>query len=176
MTNAARLPAALPVAPYLGPERPGDAALVEGLSERAFGPGRFAKTAERLRENSTPLLDMSFVAWSEGEAVGCVRQWPVKIDDTPALLLGPFAVEDAWRGRGLGASLILHACDAARRAGHGLIILVGDQPFFGPLGFLAGPARNVRLPGPVDQRRVLVRELRTGAAADLSGLVRAITA
>ena len=176
MTTATRLSAALPVAPYLGPERPGDAPLVEGLIERAFGPGRFAKTAERLRENSRPLLEMSFVAWSEGEAVGCVRQWPMKIGETPALLLGPFAVEDAWRGRGLGAALILHACDAARRAGHGLIILVGDHPFFGPLGFLAGPARNVRLPGPVDQRRVLVRALRPGADENLSGRVHAITA
>ena len=171
MTNAARLPAALAVAPYLGPERPRDGALVEGLIARAFGPGRFAKTAERPRENSAPLLDMSFVAWSEGKAVGCARQWPVKIGETPALLLGPFAVEDAWRGQGLGASLILHACDAARRAGHGLIILVGDPPFFGPLGFLAGPAGDVRLPGPVDQRRVLVRALRSGADDNLAGMV-----
>ncbi len=171
MTHAARLPTALAVAPYLGPERPQDAGLVEGLIERAFGPGRFAKTAERLRENSAPLLDLSFVAWSEGEAVGCVRQWPVTIGETPALLLGPFAVDEAWRKRGLGASLILHACDAARRAGHGLIILVGDPPFFGPLGFLASPARNVRLPGPVDQRRVLVRALRPGADEGLSGMV-----
>ena len=114
---------------------------------------------------------MSFVAWSEGKAVGCARQWPVKIGETPALLLGPFAVEDAWRGQGLGASLILHACDAARRAGHGLIILVGDPPFFGPLGFLAGPAGDVRLPGPVDQRRVLVRALRSGADDNLAGMV-----
>lgn len=164
------------VAPYLGPERPQDAALVEGLIERAFGPGRFAKTAERLREHSKPLLEMSFVAWSGGEAVGCVRQWPVRIGETPALLLGPFVVEDAWRGQGLGASLILHACDAARRAGHGLIVLVGDQPFFGPLGFLATLACNVRLPGPVDQRRVLVRVLRPGADDGLSGMVHAITA
>ena len=168
MTVAARRS----VPPVLSPERPADRRLVEGLIARAFGPGRFAKTAERLRETSAPLLDLSFVAWADGEAIGCVRQWPVTIGETPALLLGPFAVEQDLRGQGLGAALIAHACEAARLAGHGLILLVGDEAFFGPLGFSAEPARRVRLPGPVDQRRVLVRPLKPGAADDLSGPVR----
>lgn len=160
----------------LRPERREDAARVEGLIARAFGPGRFAKTAERLREGRTPDLCMSFVAWSGGEAVGCVRQWPVTIGGTPALLLGPFAVEAAWRKRGLGAALVRRACEAAREAGWRLIVLVGDEPFFGPLGFSREAARNVRLPGPVDPRRVLVAELATGAADGLEGLVSPATA
>ncbi len=158
--------------PVLAAERPEDRDLVEGMIARAFGPGRFVKTAERLREHNAPDLSMSFVAWCDGKAVGCVRQWPVLIGETPALLLGPFAVEAAWRKRGLGAALIRHAVEAATRAGHHLILLVGDPPFFGPLGFSAGPVRAVRLPGPVDQRRVLVRALTPGADANLSGLVR----
>jgi len=162
--------------PVLAAEQPRDAALVEGLIARAFGPGRFAKAAERLRETSTPILALSFLAWSEGEAVGCVRQWRVTIGDRPAILLGPFAVENASRRQGLGAALIRQACAAAEAAGEALIVLVSDEPFFGPLGFSAAPARRVRMPGPVDQRRVLVRELVPGAAADLSGLVRAIAA
>lgn len=165
--------AALPDPPVLLPERPADRARVEGLIARAFGPGRFAKTAERLREYAAPDLAMSFVAWEGPAAVGCVRQWPVHVGDTPALLLGPFAVESAERGRGLGAALIRRACDAAADAGHGLIVLVGDEPFFGPLGFSVALASRVRLPGPVDQRRVLARELRSGVAAGLAGMLRA---
>jgi predicted N-acetyltransferase YhbS len=166
--------ARLPDPPFLAPERPRDRRLVEGLIVRAFGPGRFAKTAERLRETSAPILDLSFVAWCEGEAVGCVRLWPILIGEMPALLLGPFAVEEAWRSQGLGAALIRRAVKAATSAGHDIILLVGDQPFFGQLGF--SPARDVVLPGPVDPRRVLVRALRPGAADQLSGLAVAVPA
>ncbi len=161
----------LPPPPVLAAERPRDHALVEGLVARAFGPGRFAKTAERLREGHRPDLAMSLIAWDGDRAVGCVRQWPVRIGGTPALLLGPFAVEEAFRKRGMGATLIRSACGVAARASHGLILLVGDEPFFGPLGFSRALAARVRLPGPVDQRRVMARELIPGAAADLEGLV-----
>jgi len=157
--------------PPLVPERPEDAPAVDRLIARAFGPGRFAKAAERLRERQRPVLGLSFVAWAEGVAVGCVRQWPVTIGDRPAILLGPFAVDEAWRSNGLGAALIERACAAAAKAGHALIVLVGDEPYFGPMGFAAAPARKIVLPGPVDQRRVLVRALTPGADQGLAGPV-----
>jgi len=154
------------------PERLADGPLVEGLIARAFGPGRFVKAAERLREGRTPARDLSFLAWKGEAAVGCVRLWPVTIGGAPALLLGPFAVEDGQRSAGVGAALIERACDAAAKAGHGLILLVGDSAYFSPLGFAAEPARAVRMPGPVDQDRVLIKALRRGADADLAGAVR----
>jgi predicted N-acetyltransferase YhbS len=82
-------------------------------------------------------------------------------------------VEAAFRRRGVGADLVRLACDAARRAGWRVIVLVGAERFFGPLGFSPDLAREIRLPGPVDQRRVMARELAPGAAAHLSGPVRA---
>ena len=157
----------------LAAERPEDAPEVERLVLAAFGPGRFAKAAERLREGRSPHLDLSFIAWDIGRAVGCVRLWPIRIGAKPALLLGPFAVDPAWRSRGVGAALIERACDAAARAGHDLVLLVGDAPYYGPLGFAGGRCRDVRLPGPVDPRRVLVRALAEGADASLEGAVSA---
>jgi predicted N-acetyltransferase YhbS len=149
---------------------------VEGLIDRAFGPGRFVKTAERLREGRVPDLALSFVAWDGVRAVGCVRQWRILIGETPAVFLGPIAVEEERRREGLGASLILRACDAARDAGYGAILLVGDESLFGPFGFSAAAARNVVLPGPVDRRRVLAVALRSGPPPELSGPVRAVAA
>jgi predicted N-acetyltransferase YhbS len=175
MPHALALAAQRTVAPLIVPERAQDARLVEGLIDRAFGPGRFAKTAERLREGRTPDLDLSFVAWSDGGVVGCVRQWPILIGDTPALLLGPIAVEQDRRREGLGASLIHRACEAARDAGCAAILLVGDPPLFGPFGFTAAAARRVVLPGPVDPRRLLALPLGS-AAGELSGPVRAVRA
>jgi predicted N-acetyltransferase YhbS len=157
--------------PPIAPETLSDEPAVMALIDRAFGPGRYAKTAERLREGNRPLRDISFVARCDGgEIVGCVRMWPIRIGAAPAVLLGPFAVEEACRSLGLGAALIRRACDAARAAGHGVVLLVGDEPYYGPLGFSRAPA-SVQLPGPVDPARLLIRELRAAAAAGLEGLV-----
>jgi predicted N-acetyltransferase YhbS len=156
----------------LQPERPEDSRRVDAIIEHAFGPGRLVKTAERLREHNAPLLDLSQVAWVGDEAVGCCRMWPVRIGDTPAVLLGPFAVEDAWRSRGLGAQLIEAACAAAARAQRGVIILVGDEPYFRKLGFEQVPVGAAVMPGPVNPRRLLWRALRPGALEGVRGEVR----
>ncbi|MEO8812914.1 MAG: N-acetyltransferase [Caulobacteraceae bacterium] len=158
--------------PPIGPEEAADADAVEALIDRAFGPGRHAKAAERLREGRRPIPGLSLVARADGTVVGCARLWAIAIGEAPAVLLGPFAVEAAFRARGLGAALIGAACDAAQRGGHGLVLLVGDESYFAPLGFAAEPARGVIMPGPVDRRRVLVRALRPGAAEGLAGAVR----
>jgi predicted N-acetyltransferase YhbS len=152
-------------------ETPADAPLVDALIARAFGPGRFAKTAERLREGGAPILDLSAIAWTDEVIVGCARMWPVAIGAAPALMLGPFAVDSAYRSLGLGAALIAQACGAAAAAGHGIVLLVGDEAYFAPLGFAAAPARHATMPGPVDQRRVLIRALVPGAADGVGGLV-----
>ena len=153
---------ALPPLPGLTAETPADAAGVEALIALAFGPGRFVKTAERLRETNRLSPELSFVARDGRRIVGCVRLWPIRIGGTPAVFLGPFAVDPAWRSRGLGAALIERAVPAARDGGHRMILLVGDAPYFAPLGFR--PAPGAAMPGPVDQRRVLALPLGDDAA------------
>jgi predicted N-acetyltransferase YhbS len=151
--------------PLIRNEEPADAAEVAALVEHAFGPGRYAKAAERLREGNTPQLELSFVAQADGRLVGSVRLWPVKVGDRPAAFLGPIAVADDHRGAGLGQQLVERACEAAKAAGCPAVLLVGDAPWFERTGFVRAP--NVTMPGPVDPRRVLVRVLNDGA--DLSG-------
>jgi predicted N-acetyltransferase YhbS len=160
--------------PPLVLERAQDAAHVDALVARAFGPGRYAKAAERLREANRPLRDISYLAWCEDALVGCVRMWPIVIGVAPAVLLGPFAVDPAWRSRGLGAALIARACAASDAAGHRLILLVGDAPYFGPLGFQVVPHGRLVMPGPVDPARVLFRAVPAGEAP--AGVVRAAPA
>ena len=135
-------------------ETEADAAAVARLVDTAFGPGRWAKTAERLREHNRPIAGLSLVAREAQRVVGSVRLWPVLIGDTPAAFLGPIAVEDSQRRRGLGAQLVERACAEAEIEGLAAVLLVGDEPYFGRFGFVRS---NARLPGPVDQRRVLIR-------------------
>jgi predicted N-acetyltransferase YhbS len=153
------------------PERPQDAAIADYLIADAFGPGRFVKSAERLREGARPLADLSFIAWEGAQPVGCVRLWPVTIGSAPALLLGPFAVASHHRSRGLGAALIETACDTARAGGHGVVVLVGAAAYFVRLGFEPVPRGLVTLPGPVDPARVLWRALQPGALEGVHGPV-----
>ena len=154
--------------PLIRNESPRDAQAVAAIVERAFGPGRYAKAAERLREGNTPRLDLSFVAEIDGRLAGSVRLWPIKVGGRPAMLLGPIAVDADQRGNGLGQTLVEHACEAARAAGEAAVLLVGDAPWFERTGF--GHAPNAVMPGPVDQRRVLVKVL-CDEVGDLSGPV-----
>ena len=161
-------------APVFARERPQDAPLVEDLVDRAFGPGRFAKTAERLREGGRLRRDLSVCAWDGERLVGAARQWPVMIGETRALFLGPFAVDPSWRRRGLGGALIEQAAALAIAAGERLTLLVGDAPYFAPFGYMAVPQGQAILPGPVDPARVLWRPLADGALEGVSGPVRSL--
>lgn len=152
-------------------ETAADADEAAELVERVFGPGRYAKSAERLREGNHLLRELSFVARQDGVLVGSVRMWPVRVGERPAVLLGPIAVDPAARHRGLGATLAARACEAAAAAGHACVVLVGDLGFFERLGFEQLEPGRVRMPGPADPRRVLVKALKPGALEGLEGLV-----
>ena len=156
----------------LRPEKPGDAEAIERLHERAFGPGRFARTAYRIREGAPPRLDLSFTALVGSLLVGSVRLTPVTAGSAPALMLGPLTVDPAFEDRGIGQALIERALDAARKAGHDLVLLVGDEPYYGRFGFTRVPPGRLVLPGPVDPNRLLAAELVDGALARAQGAVR----
>ena len=136
-------------------EQSTDAEAIEALLDHAFGPGRFVKVSERVREFAEFQPDMSFCGWDGGRLVGSVRMWKVHVGGVPVIFLGPLAVRAEGRKFGTGAELVRLASAAAQAAGYP-VLLVGDEPYFGRFGFSAAPARDVRLPGPVDQRRVLV--------------------
>lgn len=135
----------------IGVETAFEAEAVDALVLGAFGPGRFAKTAERFREGVAPAV--GFTAHEGGRLIGSVRLWNIAIDGLPALFLGPIAVSARARRAGVGAELVAACVDEARRRGASGVLLVGDPPYFSRFGFEAAP--QVRLPGPVDRRRVM---------------------
>ncbi|GGC88323.1 GNAT family N-acetyltransferase [Chelatococcus reniformis] len=153
-------------------ERPIDAEQIERLHERAFGPGRYARTAYRLREGRAHRADLSFTSLVGTLLVGSVRLSSVIAGDVPALLLGPLAVEPAFEGRGIAGELIRAALAAGRDAGEGLVLLVGDPPYYGRFGFQPVTPGQLSLPGPVDPARVLCVELVPGILERARGAVR----
>ena len=91
------------------PETPQDEPAIERLHERTFGPGRYARTAFRIREGADHLMALSFTARIGTLLVGSVRLTPIRIGETPALLLGPLTVEPPFRQRGIGLALMQRA-------------------------------------------------------------------
>src|SRR5215470_13042094 len=154
------------------PETVKDAQAIERLHERTFGPGRFALSAYRLREHVDHLLDLSFTAHIGTLLVGSVRQLPICIGETKALLLGPLTVEPPFRERGVGRALLDRALADAKAKGHRLVFLVGDEAYYGRVGFRRVPKGTAVMPGPVDHDRLLIAELADGAFEGVSGAIR----
>jgi predicted N-acetyltransferase YhbS len=157
------------------PIAPEDIPLVSALHDRVFGPGRFARTAYRVREQMDRGSEVSpfcRLAATQTGLVAALRMSEIAIGATPgALLLGPLVVAPEYAGQGYGRALVAESLAAARDAGLRLVVLVGDEPYYGRFGFKPVPAGTITFPGPVDPARILAAELVPGALAGYSGLI-----
>jgi len=156
------------------PEKPGDEADIERLLDLAFGRERAGKTVYRLREGVAPIPELCTVIREDGVLKGSLRYWPVVIGEkrVPALLLGPVAVMPEDRGKGYARALIWDSLEVARRLGYGIVLLVGDEPYYVKFGFTRAFTKALDLPGPVDLDRFLGLELAPRALTGVSGLLQ----
>lgn len=156
-------------------ERPEHEAAIEALLDLSFGPGRYAKTAQRLREGNRAVPELCYVAFlndgGERRLVGSLRFWPIVIGGVPGLMLGPLAVEPQLRGQGCGIKLMQRGLADAKALGFRLVILVGDEPYYVKVGFGPVPPGRLTMPGPVDPARLLYRELDIGAFGHAHGAI-----
>jgi len=155
-------------------EPAGIVAAREALLDRVFGPGRLAKTSQRLRDGQVPAPGLSFAAFSESLLLGTLRFWEIGIGPSrrPALLLGPLAVLPEIQGAGVGKALVRHGLAKARDLGHEAVLLVGDAPYYAHFGFDAALAQGLELPGPVERARFQGLELVPGALAGVTGMLQ----
>ncbi len=157
------------------PQTAADDDAVENLLDAAFGLDRRTKTSYRLREGEQPLSGLSFVARDDNDRiVGSISFWQIHIGENgpDSILLGPLAVRLRDQGSGIGQTLMTHGIAAAEKAGHQLVVLVGDAPYYAKVGFRQIDDGQVIMPGPNDPHRLLYLELTDGALAKASGLIR----
>ena len=167
------IPSLRPTNVIIRDERVSDIAARERLLDEAFGPARFAKTCQRLRDGRTHAHRLALVAKDGKHLVGTLRFWNIEAGDRPALLLGPIAVAESHRCAGIGSCLIRTGLDRARRFGHRAVLLVGDAPYYSRFGFERRFTEALLMPGPVEDGRFLGLELAPGALAEAVGLVLA---
>ena len=120
---------------------------IERLYDEVFGPGRFAKTAERLREGNHRIEAACFVASDAGGLLGSVQFWPLMIGGRPGgVLRRTLATAPRHRGEG-GAVRLLAEGDRG-------IYFSGRDPDAGEeLWFLQLPRRRTQLHVPKRRSR-----------------------
>ncbi|GHC65501.1 GNAT family N-acetyltransferase [Limoniibacter endophyticus] len=150
-------------------ETPAHDAEIDLIHHHAFGPGRFTRAASKIRENGPHDRSLSFVTLHQGHVIASVRLVPIGAGKGRGLMLGPLAVCPEFKNLGIGRKLMVIAMEAAKAAGHGVIILVGDPPYYGPFGYVKIPAGQVQMPFPVNPERLLAYEIIPGAMAKLTG-------
>jgi predicted N-acetyltransferase YhbS len=155
-------------------ETDGDAETLSRLSAEAFGPGRFARSAYRVREGVPPVASLCLCAALNGKLLGGIRFTAIAIGpEHNAALLGPLVVDPAKKGKGIGRALVQEGLQRARAEGFGLVLLVGDMPYYGRFGFQPVPFGQITLPGPVDPARLLALEFIPGTLSRAVGQVKA---
>ncbi len=163
------------MSPYVILFRPVTAAdllSIQDLQDLCFSPGRFARTAYRVREGGPEFSRHCLCASIGDEVVASLRMTPVTIGGTgQVLLLGPLAVTPRLAGQGIGRRLVGEALVRAREAGIRLVFLVGDLPYYERFGFAAVPEGQIKMPGPVNPARLLAIELAEGALEEFRGEV-----
>ncbi|MCQ2003576.1 GNAT family N-acetyltransferase [Rhizobium sp. NRK18] len=152
-------------------EDPSHDDVIEVINEEAFGPGRFTRAAARIREQGPHTRSLSYVCEDNGEVIASVRMTPVNAGSVKGHLLGPLAVRPSHKNIGIGRELVRIAVAAARRAGSEAVILVGDPPYYGPLGFEKVAYGALEFPGPVDPGRVLVVPIAADTHERLHGVI-----
>lgn len=153
------------------PEAPAHDLEIDDINAEAFGPGRFTRAAYKIREGGPHDRSLSFVAMHAGQVVASVRMTPIAAGEGRAQMLGPLAVRPDFKNLGIGRKLVAVALAAAAKANEPAVILVGDEPYYGPLGFARIPRGQIEMPRPVDLNRLLAHEVVPGAVALLSGEV-----
>ena len=144
-----------------------DPKAVEALLDRAFGQGRRARTAYRIRSGTDPVAELSFAALgADGTLLGTIQCWPVELacdggGVVPMVMVGPVAVDPGRQQEGIGRALMermLEAAPGCPAEGCDALMLVGDPEYYGRFfGFTADRTAGWRLPGPFEPRRLLAR-------------------
>ena len=149
----------------LRPMTAADRPQVSALHACVFGPGRFSRTAYRLREKAGLISPYCWIASDGARCVGSVTLTEVRADtsDTPGVLIGPVAVDISYLGQGIGSNLLRAGLEAAKASGKfDFAVLVGDLPFYGKFGFEHVHPDQLLMPGPVDASRLLILRFSNG--------------
>jgi putative acetyltransferase len=153
-------------------EQAGDADAIRRVIERAFKGRAEAGLVDKLRAHGR--FAISLVAAIGSTIAGHVLLTEVTLDGGNAPRgagLAPLAVRPAFQRRGIGAALMRAALDAARGAGFGYVVLLGDPAYYERFGFRAAATFGLACEFDAPAEAFMAIELAPGALAGVSGTV-----
>ena len=151
-------------------EMPGDGLAIEQLLDLSFGPDREHRPSYRLRHGVAADAALGLTAHDRNRLVGTLRLWPVLVAGrTPALLLGPLAVDPGHRRKDIARNLVKYGLGRARARGHGVVFAIGDLWMFGRFDFTPATPLGLSMAGQADDSRFLVLALKGGASDRIEG-------
>ena len=138
---------------------------IEHLLDAAFGTDRHGRTAYAIRLGMSWLPELSYAALADdGALVGTLQSWPVALDKSPLIMVGPVAVMPALQNGGHGRALMDTVVGTARLAAREPLMMIGDPEYYGRFwGFSADGTTGWRAPGPFEPRRLLALDVGGGA-------------
>lgn len=160
--------------PTVRAEAAEDRAAVRRVNELAFARAGEADLVDALREGARP--HVSLVAEEDGRVVGHIFFSPVVVEspagDWGATALGPMAVLPGRQGRGVGSLLVREGLRECARLGREVVFVLGHADFYPRFGFRPAARAGLGCEFPSPEENFMVAELRPGALAGRTGVVR----
>lgn len=156
-------------------ETPEDYSAVHVVNEEAFGSSGEAELVDALRKSAGPYI--SLVAEMESRIVGHIFFSPVLIESAaatkPAALgLAPMAVLPEFQNRGIGSRLVSRGLEECLKLGYEVVVVLGHPEYYPRFGFVTARQKGLSCEYPVPDEAFMVVELKEGALAGQTGLVR----
>ncbi|MBE2319095.1 N-acetyltransferase [Solirubrobacter sp. CPCC 204708] len=115
------------------PETPDDYARIRAIHAGAFPQPLEAQLVEDLRAAGDHVPELCLV-----HPHGHVMTSKARVDDHPALALGPIAVDTTYQRQGIGSELIRAVIERAQHTDYTLIGLLGHPTYYPRFGFRPG--------------------------------------
>jgi putative acetyltransferase len=154
-------------------ESPADIPAIHSVVLAAFGQPGEADLVSALRRAGA--LTLSAIATIDDRIVGHVAYSPILIRSESqvahALALAPVAVSPDFQRQGIGSGLVRWSLDECRRAGHQLVIVVGEPAYYHRFGFVEARPHGIKCPFEVPSEAFMLLELAPNAARGCAGTV-----
>jgi putative acetyltransferase len=155
-------------------EEPADAPEIRHVVDQAFGQSEEADIVEALRRRGAVTLFL--VAVRDDRVIGHILFSPVTIESErsgfEAIGLGPMAVLPTYQNQGIGSQLARRALQECRDAGHEIVVVLGHPAYYPRFGFVPAIPLGIRWELETSEGAFMVLELRDGALAGRTGVVR----
>lgn len=120
-------------------ENPQDYPSVYNLNTSAFKRKEEARLVDRLRLNNNFIPELSIVATIDKQIIGYILFTEILIvngtNKTTSLALAPMSVMPEFQRKGIGAQLIYHGFEEAKKLGFKSVLVLGNSSFYSRFGF-----------------------------------------